>query len=345
MPPHKKPFSAKQKKEQLQLKRAVKSSDTGPPPKLDRHGRPQKSSLGNRDHEASSSAADLRCVSPPRIHSSYNYPATSRATHAGSPPSFSGTEYQTGLPAQRNLPSTPSLPPTSTRMTTTMRTTLDVSKTTEVATWHIEEGGTAAIRATLPPLPRCPLFPSAFRRTLVAALRDAHAELLTPPEYVRTLRSDAAKLARWRPHVQCEVDWDVVLEAESVQADDREGPPPEDSEDGEPEFLTIGLIGKSSLLNALFGRCEVKASRTPGKTTRFPAPFWTPGVRLVDCPGLVMPSFVLTKTRVLAAILPISRVSAVALCRHHTARFLPLERILQLAHPALASPLPEDLRT
>lgn len=42
MPPRKKPFSTKQKKEQLQLKRAVKRGDIEPPTKLDRHGRPQK---------------------------------------------------------------------------------------------------------------------------------------------------------------------------------------------------------------------------------------------------------------------------------------------------------------
>lgn len=107
------------------------------------------------------------------------------------------------------------------------------------------------------------------------------------------------------------------------------------------------------------------------QTKHFQTLFWTPEVRLVDCPGLVMPNFVPMETQVrpsphrphrhltsraptitdrapgqvLSAILPISRVSAVPLCTHHAAQLLPLERILQLAHPALASPPPADRRT
>ncbi|TFY59844.1 hypothetical protein EVJ58_g5518, partial [Rhodofomes roseus] len=228
--------------------------------------------------------------------------------------------------------------------------------------------------------------PFPFRRTLVGALKDAHEELLTPPEYVR---GDPAKLERWKPRVRREVDWTAVLEAEGERVGsvvggaaaprpathphegsvDQEGPPPADEGDeeradgdaAETEFLTIGLIGqpnvgKSSLLNALFGQHKVKASRTPGKvcaspgdlptsahsmplyaqTKHFQTLFWTHDVRLVDCPGLVMPNYVPMETQVLSAILPISRVSAVALCTHHAAQLLPLERILQLTHPTLA---------
>ncbi|KAG9314064.1 hypothetical protein JVU11DRAFT_4844 [Chiua virens] len=131
----------------------------------------------------------------------------------------------------------------------------------------------------------------------------------------------------------------------------------------EPEFLTVGVIGqpnvgKSSLLNGIFGTTRVRASRTPGKvcgrpllsliftptpdhTTlrrkHFQTLFWTSDVRLVDCPGLVMPSFVPMDIQVLSGVLPISRVSAVPFCVHQLARLLPLEHILELTHPSLTS--------
>jgi len=122
------------------------------------------------------------------------------------------------------------------------------------------------------------------------------------------------------------------------------------AEAAEPEFLTVGLIGqpnvgKSSLLNALFGAIRVRASRTPGKTKHFQSLFWTSDVRLVDCPGLVMPNFVPMETQVLSGILPISKVSAIPACIHHALRFLPLERVFGLTHPALSTPAAEDKRT
>ncbi|KZT75054.1 P-loop containing nucleoside triphosphate hydrolase protein [Daedalea quercina L-15889] len=507
MPPRKKPFSAKQKKEQLQLKRAVKRGDAEPPPKLDRHGRPQKkrSSLGNRDHEASSPAAvaslrlessfvklsgdflndtrklaselpltrpiaphtaiwrgvsdgsagaansPLTCPKRPKWRydmskkeveaneeglfrkwlaqtdaavnqwaSSMNQPDPDDPAPTAKMPS-APTSYERNLEVWRQLwrvteisqiililldsrcpllhypPALSSylagLPHASRTRIILVLTKVDIVGPARADAWaaylrgqfpgtrvvqvesYAEADGAPAPVQGRKKAPDAHL-PSAFRRTLVAALRDAHAELLAPPEYVQ---SDAAKLARWRPRVRREVNWDVVLEAEgervgsvvggsaaprpgtrphaeeTQQADDREGPPPEDeggggTDDEEPEFLTMGLIGqpnvgKSSLLNALFGQHKVKASRTPGKTKHFQTLFWTPEVRLVDCPGLVMPNFVPMETQVLAAILPISRVSAVALCTHHAAQLLPLERILQLAHPALTSPPPEDRRT
>lgn len=59
MPPRKKPFSAKQKKEQLQLKRAVRRGEIEPPNKLDRHGRPQKKpTTQNNASQAQAAATD-----------------------------------------------------------------------------------------------------------------------------------------------------------------------------------------------------------------------------------------------------------------------------------------------
>ncbi|KAG6380888.1 hypothetical protein JVT61DRAFT_5280 [Boletus reticuloceps] len=186
-------------------------------------------------------------------------------------------------------------------------------------------------------------------------------------EEERLLRID-----QWRPRVKRVIDWNDVLaakgnrvgkavggvavprgqdierETEGTEMDEEDDVKISDSEEEqtgdasewkEPEFLTIGVIGqpnvgKSSLLNAIFGKTRVRASRTPGKTKHFQTLFWTSDVRLIDCPGLVMPSFVPMDIQVLSGVLPISRISAVPFCIHQLARLLPLEQILELTHPS-----------
>ncbi|KAL4241690.1 Ras GTPase GNL1-like protein [Abortiporus biennis] len=207
-----------------------------------------------------------------------------------------------------------------------------------------------------------PHIPTIFRHTLVEALKEAHEDLLKPPE---RLKDRPEALAKWRPSVKRDIDWNKVLSAKgakvgatvggaavphaAVHNDDSYGPPGNEDEDNEglgpqvePEFLTVGLIGqpnvgKSSLLNALFGVPKVKASTTPGKTKHFQTLFWTPDVRLVDCPGLVMPNVTPMELQVLTGILPISRIAAIPLCIHYAAQLLPLEKIFGLEHPAKAA--------
>ncbi|THH02612.1 hypothetical protein EW026_g288 [Hermanssonia centrifuga] len=105
-----------------------------------------------------------------------------------------------------------------------------------------------------------PYLPSAFRQTLVDALKEAHTELLEPPERIRDAPD---KLAAWKPPVRREVDWGALLDARwssVIKANPNRDIPSaehcqpvdeqldqlsEDYEDeADPDFLTVGLIAK-----------------------------------------------------------------------------------------------------
>jgi ribosome biogenesis GTPase A len=56
-------------------------------------------------------------------------------------------------------------------------------------------------------------------------------------------------------------------------------------------------VGKSSTINALFGRKRVAVSATPGKTKHFQTILLeNSNITMCDCPGLVFPSFMITKS-------------------------------------------------
>lgn len=74
-------------------------------------------------------------------------------------------------------------------------------------------------------------------------------------------------------------------------------------------------VGKSSVINVLLGvrrgihGRRVAVGPTPGKTKHFQTMELTESMTLCDCPGLVFPSFVKTKSDMLLnGILPISQL-------------------------------------
>ncbi|KAH8826833.1 P-loop containing nucleoside triphosphate hydrolase protein [Flagelloscypha sp. PMI_526] len=143
------------------------------------------------------------------------------------------------------------------------------------------------------------------RTALVRTLEKAHADL------VGKLGESSAE------GVRATVDWSAALAAplDHVAVDEEE-PGRKSLEEGrEPAFLTIGLIGiffsadtdsptvgKSSLLNALFGKSKARAHKTPGKTKHFQTLFLTSDIRIVDCPGLRFPSGIRMEAQVLSGI-------------------------------------------
>ncbi|KAJ3503451.1 hypothetical protein NLJ89_g8424 [Agrocybe chaxingu] len=203
-----------------------------------------------------------------------------------------------------------------------------------------------------------PYIPEHFRSKLVQVIKEVHEELLEPPERVK---SHPDRLKNWIPPVKRVIDWDGVLQAKGSKvglavggaaAPRPQSPESEQPEDDdrrqEPSYLTVGLIVRSVISHFSHRdahNLQVRASKTPGKTKHFQTLYWTADVRLVDCPGLVMPNYVPMEMQVLSGILPISRVSAVPACIYHASQFLPLERIYNLVHPATKVLPAEDKRT
>ncbi|KAB5588065.1 hypothetical protein CTheo_8492 [Ceratobasidium theobromae] len=216
-----------------------------------------------------------------------------------------------------------------------------------------------------------PHIPTNLFDELRTALKTAHEALVEPPAEIK---EDPEKLAKWRPAVRAHVDWDLVgrsnmgepmvstSEKHEVENQDlgnnveyaiKDEGTDEDApskEYLENKFLTIGLIGqpnvgKSSLLNALFGEHKAKTSRTPGKTKHFQTLFLTPEIRLVDCPGLVLPALVPMELQVLSNILPIAQIPALPACIRYTGNLMPIEDVFGVDKSLLEVEVVEDKRT
>lgn len=81
----------------------------------------------------------------------------------------------------------------------------------------------------------------------------------------------------------------------------------------EHDLFTIGFIGqpnvgKSSLINSIFGRKIASASRTPGHTKHFQTLHLSSGIRVCDSPGLVFPSIIDKNLQILSGLYNIAQV-------------------------------------
>eukprot|EP01135_Chromosphaera_perkinsii_P006317 Nk52_evm46s485 gene=Nk52_evmTU46s485 len=101
------------------------------------------------------------------------------------------------------------------------------------------------------------------------------------------------------------------------------------------KYISIGIVGhpnvgKSAIINGLMGRKVVSSSRTPGHTKHFQTIFLNKQVRLVDCPGMVFPSFVCRPLQILSGIYPISQVKEPYSSIGYLAQRVPLIYMLKL---------------
>ena len=68
-------------------------------------------------------------------------------------------------------------------------------------------------------------------------------------------------------------------------------------------------------------------------------------MRLVDCPGLVLPNLIPMEHQVLASVLPIAQMPSVPSCISYVSELMPLEDIFKLQHPRHSEEKVTDKRT
>lgn len=132
--------------------------------------------------------------------------------------------------------------------------------------------------------------------------------------------------------------WDSVIAAiESRHSDDAQESSCEKSHPMvEKDLFTVGFIGqpnvgKSSLINSIFGRKVVSASKTPGHTKHFQTLHLSRSIRVCDSPGLIFPSFVERSLQIVTGLYNIAQVSDPYGPLLYLARRIDLPRALNLS--------------
>lgn len=111
-----------------------------------------------------------------------------------------------------------------------------------------------------------------------------------------------------------ERQWENSISAINSRIDGDNKPNSVSSERSKDDSLfTIGFIGqpnvgKSSLINSIFGRKVVSASRTPGHTKHFQTLHLSAGLRVCDSPGLVFPSIIDKNLQIICGLYNIAQV-------------------------------------
>ena len=115
-------------------------------------------------------------------------------------------------------------------------------------------------------------------------------------------------------NTKLEKQWNAVISAISSRIDgDQKSSTISTEGQNDDSLFTIGFIGqpnvgKSSLINSIFGRKVVSASRTPGHTKHFQTLHLSAGIRVCDSPGLVFPSIIDKNLQILCGIYNIAQV-------------------------------------
>lgn len=92
-----------------------------------------------------------------------------------------------------------------------------------------------------------PRLPQSFKERLIDAIKEIHAEMMIPPD---NIKDDPVKMAHWKAPTKRDIDWESVATAGGEQVGSAVVPKPSDLDATnpenatEPEFLTIGVIGK-----------------------------------------------------------------------------------------------------
>jgi ribosome biogenesis GTPase A len=78
------------------------------------------------------------------------------------------------------------------------------------------------------------------------------------------------------------------------------------------------------------------------QTKHFQTLFLTPEIRLVDCPGLVLPALVPMELQVLSNVLPIAQIPALPACIRYVGNMMPIEEIFGL-DMSMLEPEPDNV--